>query len=173
MNEHEKQKAIEMVTNGMSIQRAAGLLNTTYYAIHHVISRAGIRGGIHQRNVKDLATRVWEYVEKEPNGCWFWIGTSTTLSRNYRTPGKLVKYALGLSTEGYKTGRICLNRRCLNPEHETATRKFSRDSEVIEKWSKHLAAKPHVTTLEKLGKEFGITRQRVEQIVKRAGLRGK
>lgn len=76
--------------------------------------------------VQDEKTRFWSFVNKIPNGCWIWTGSTDKpggygqfriLGENY--PAHRYSYELhkGKIPEGMFILHSCHNRSCVNPNH--------------------------------------------------------
>ncbi len=152
---------------GMTYTKIAAEVGISYSRVFDILLAAG------QTRAND--TRSWQqkvesYVERLPNGCLRWIGPQKRqvhLTSEVRGSTRaMVNKWLGMP--GVRTyGMTCGNAWCHNPEHAASTREFKRNDEIIDRWKKHME---HRTTMQKLADEFGITKQRVEQIIRAAGL---
>lgn len=71
--------------------------------------------------------RLWQYVDKQPNGCWLWTGyldgkgygfLRLTRSRKTVRAHRLAYEALvGPIPEGMELDHLCRIIRCVNPDH--------------------------------------------------------
>lgn len=126
-------------------------------------------------------SHLWQRVEKREDGHWIWHGSLTKSGVPVFSYCDLEK---GVGHWGsrtvYKTihevvyGHIppaplipkCGKSLCVNPEHmknfEPSSINLERDAEIRKLWN---LSKIHKTTMQKLGDKYGITRQRIEQIL--------
>lgn len=112
---------------------------------------------------------------KMENGHWVWTAKYPTFSytkdkKLYHTSAKIFAYRIFHRKEpATYLSTKCGVENCVHPEHGGKYYKqvqFSeRDNEIRNRWALHLK---HKTTMEKLGLEFDLTRQRVEQIINRS-----
>lgn len=112
--------------------------------------------------------------------CWIWTGRIdkhgtprfSVSSHSTHTAYYLARKVLGSKEDvmhsyrfmGHKN--ICGNTLCIHPKHIFASRTADKE-EVIRLWRNHLE---HKTSMPILAKKYGVTRQRIEQIIREAGL---
>jgi hypothetical protein len=169
MSEATMRMILKEVSSGKSIREMAHHAGVSYPYLWKRLYDMGFQGGgYRKRDQRPLSVKVWERVEKHPNGCWTWKGpnqVSLALAAP-KTARSLVHYVMRLPYTTTKLTPACGNRKCINPKH-TATERFPARNETIRKlWKKHLEAKKHITSMPKLGRKYGLTRQRIEQILK-------
>ena len=138
------------------------------------------------RKAKPREHFFWKRVDKQENGCWIWTGKlsagshyskDTPIFNNGSEKGygyvSALKFAAMLCGHKFlphgvlslKRYNNCGNLKCVNPEHWAHlcdTNNKERDDAIKERWA---LFKKYKTTMLVLGKEYGITRQRVEQII--------
>lgn len=134
-------------------------------------------------NLKPWQEILWSKIKKDETGegHWVWMGSMNNgwpkLSVNRvkhndvmpsRSARLLVRIALGLPT-AEKIFLHCGEGRCVNPDH--MDNRFpevnaERNLELRSKWQQHLQFLKHKTTYAALGREFGLTRERVRQLCK-------
>lgn len=123
-------------------------------------------------NTAPFKERLYSRIKKDGDGgCWLWTGsvqggrptfqsgpTDRFLVRQY-----VLKEETGLNGDSLRPG--CGRSICVNPDHmvvKNGTIPLTAIEEIRRRWALHLA---HDTTMKMLGDEFGVTRQRIEQIV--------
>lgn len=164
-------KEIEkMVSEGSDLYHACLKLGVSYQVVHKVFKskHPNSFGGFKVRDLRDLKEKIEDFCVFKDNGCIEWTGKSMmALSSKFRgrTPGAYVAYLLGRSlVRGSKRGRNCGNDNCYHPEHLTVTKSLSKEDldEIKLRWKLNIMYK---VTMQELANEYGITRQRIEQIV--------
>jgi hypothetical protein len=158
--------AMSDLRSGHTIKETAKKYGVSYCCLYQSARKHGVSGGVTQRDNRPLEVKVWESVQRMESGCWKWTGRTRHKMKAGvpATPRGLVRYVLGIKDGPTPGRRNCGNSWCLNPEHDSAVCKFSRNEEILIRWRLHVQ---HYTTMDKLAEKFGITRQRVEQIIRR------
>lgn len=120
---------------------------------------------------RPVEEKFWELVEKGEH--WVWKGYMQEELPMVAGPNGRMRSARKISWQLAKgclpPGYLypgCGEPRCVRPEHLQVQDFTARDREIRRRWALHLEHVMHVTTFEELGREFGMSRQRVEQIVK-------
>lgn len=115
--------------------------------------------------------RFWERVTKTKTGCWLWTGNVEatrrlrfSLNSQRSLAPRKVAWELVYGTPPTTVLRKprCGKRLCINPAHTPLGISEADKATIRERWALHLR---YSTTLERLGDEYGVTRQRIEQIV--------
>lgn len=163
------EKAIQAVQSGTTIREAAKTIGVNYSDLWRRCRARGILGGVKQRDTRDIRDKLASFIFTDSRGCVFWTGKKRTMF-GLGTTGKVVHsgapaIAYYLNKPYNPKLRQGLGARqcvegCLNPDHAGGA--FSaRDREIRTKYSLSLRYK---TTLEEIGKEYGLTRERIRQI---------
>lgn len=112
----------------------------------------------------------WRRVDKTST-CWIWEGHFHNGSPqfSFREGSMSARQAahelvFGVCSKAPLRPR-CNNKSCVNPYHSDSGYKLSGADieEIRRRWVLHLK---HKTTLDKIGAEYGVTRQRIEQLVR-------
>ena len=170
MNRSQKEKtwdvesAMADLHGGLTVKEVAEKHRRSYGDVYYAAKRRGISGGWIQRDKRPLAVRIKERLKVQPNGCIKWEGPNVTFTGSLRIPSQYANFIFGTKFNYYANNnrRICPTIGCLNQEHFLG-RNFERDEEIRAAWRRYQEAK---TTLQEMGNKYGLTRQRVEQILK-------
>lgn len=118
--------------------------------------------------------KVEGYIVYKDGQCIKWTGPTDSVYLNGTKPNIKPKRAvllyLGYDNAGHHWGKMtCGNEWCHNPAHSISygISGAHRDNEIVQLWKLNLE---HRTTMQKLGNRFGLSKQRVEQIIRAAGL---
>lgn len=162
--EFNMETVIERILSGESITEVSRDLGVSYQAIYVPLRARGIQGGKKQRDKRPLEEKIKAQLSTNEKGCILWPGRFINFTKDLGSKIECVCFLLGIPTPRYTATatRICGNKHCYNVEHLARERQFDRNEEVRERWALHLK---HSTTMEKLAKEYGLTRQRIEQII--------
>lgn len=166
-------RAIELVLSGkMSVAQASRETGVAYHNLWDHVRSLGFKKWKDKLELdrRPISERIWDVVEKRENGCWLWtgrrIGSMTHGLKSYN-PRNAIREVLGLPL--HPKAKIvfssCGTPNCINPEHEAVEKFEARNNEIRARWAKSEEAKTLILTMEDLGKEYGLTRQRIEQIV--------
>ncbi len=169
------QSAMRAIINGdIGLAAAARKFEVNYFTLWQKLKRQGVTGWKHKEAAdrRPIADRVWDSVDKRESGCWIWVGRSiscmTHLTKG-KTPRNVVREMLGLPLiKGGDMSSACGTRECINPEHSTPALFERRNEEIRARWEKSEEAKKSVISQVELAKVYGLTRQRIEQIVNHA-----
>jgi len=124
--------------------------------------------------IKPWQERIWKYVEKkEPH--WYWTGhTNGYNSPEFYIRGiptrsvrkLLFSLTYSYSNNGHLTSK-CGDKKCVKPSHQNSVMKIDKQhkEDILRRYALHLQ---HKTTMSKLGKKYGVSKQRIEQILKGA-----
>lgn len=122
---------------------------------------------------------LWARVEKRADGHWIWSGQTSVggtpvfsycdrESGNWgsRTAYKTIHEVVCGHVPSVSLYPKCGEPLCVNPEHmknyEPYSVNLDRDLEIRRLWN---LSQTHKTTMQKLGDKYGLTRQRIEQIL--------
>lgn len=104
----------------------------------------------------------WLWTGHVEHGAPFFNGRAKSKSSG-RQLAWLVTY--GQAADGALQS-TCGEQLCVNPAHMRVCGTDNiRDQAIRERWKKHLEHAPFTTTMSKLGAEYGISKNRIEQIV--------
>lgn len=122
---------------------------------------------------ESLEARIESRIHKEPDdGCWVWTGGihsrrplfHPTYAESIRVRDWVFHHVTG--KDGVDLHPICGRNTCVKPEHQARRNGQISilDAERIRRrWALHLA---HKTSLVQIGREHGVSKQRIEQIVR-------
>lgn len=163
-------KALAEVVSGKTIVQAAKDNGITYGYLYNIARKEGIKGGWRQRDLRPLIERARSAIQiNEDTGHWFWIGPdpSTITKKGPRTKRNWGRFLAGkpLSKNPFAQRSMCGITECINPEHSQKEKFPARNAEIIALWNASEEAKKVVFTLEEIGKKYGLTRERVRQII--------
>ena len=158
--------AINLIKSGTTIAATARMMNISYAQLYKQIKDYGPFGGYRQRDKRPIIDRVMSHVRKTSDGHWLWVGPAypNIIPGATHTPRGTVRKALGIKYDGPKYP-ACGNRDCCNPNHMDASQFSPRNKEIRALWERSEEAKKSVVTLEELGGRYGLTKQRIQQIL--------
>ena len=115
--------------------------------------------------------RFWRKVKKQGDH-WLFVASRGQRIRTHLhgvsdSPRQAIFDLCGLKSIAHYVTSKCVYKNCVNPSHLEASSDPERNAEIARRWKKHL---DNLESMVGLAKEFGITKQRVEQIVRDAGL---
>lgn len=158
------EKAMNDIQTGLSITEVAKKYGVPYASIHHAAKTRGITGGKIQRDMRPIEVKIRDRMKFHLNGCISWIGGDVAFTKKLVNRSRCANFLFGtnFNYRVMKPYRDCLTKGCLNQDHYNGKHHI-RDKEIRAIWRRHMEAK---TTLREIGERYGITRQRVEQIIK-------
>ncbi len=166
------QEAVWMIHRGLMVSHVARKLNISYSHLYGRCKTAGISCGVRRQNNRPIIDRIRDAIDKTETGCWLWVGRkpgSFTNDPNYRGTRNCARALAGLPADlrprRHTPISLCGNLKCINPEHEGMSVFEKRNSEIVQAWKESEEAKKLVFTLESLGEKYGLTRQRILQIL--------
>lgn len=102
---------------------------------------------------RDLSERFWEKVDKQPgDGCWLWtactlkaggygaISINNVTCRAHRVAYELL---IGPIPDGLVTDHLCLNPRCVRPDHLELVTQSENVRRITTRGYHHNAVKTH------------------------------
>lgn len=119
-----------------------------------------------------IEKRIETRIKKEENGCWIWSAGMQKNNPIFNTSNGeriYVRHWVFFQVTKQAGARVhptCGRDRCVNPEHQVRSGgdiPATEFDKIKTRWALHLA---HKVTLDKIGKEYGVSRQRIEQIVR-------
>lgn len=169
---YDIQSALADLRSGKTIRETAKKYGIQYGSMWHAARNYGISGGVRQRDMRSFDQKIRDAITIDPSGCWLWVGRDPRAMAAYTpgaptTPRNVARYLLGLPARRipYMPGQACGTRECINPEHEELGKFQERNKRIMERWRESEEAKTKIVTLEMLGQEFGLTRERIRQII--------
>lgn len=173
-------KVIPRIRKGERLIDLSREMGFSYVSLYQKLKSSGLPLGTKRRDTRDVEIRLREFIERKGD-CWVWVGPerpSFSKEPQLRTMAGCGRWLAGIRDEkgkaaNYRKLRVfCGTQDCVNPAHyKLDNRRFDkRNEEIVEKWKKSEECKKHVYTYERLGHEYGLTKQRVEQILKAYGV---
>ena len=130
--------------------------------------------------------KFWLLVDKQPEGCWPWVGFTDTLGygqfeRNIKAHRQAYQYAIGDIPTGMVVCHRCDNPPCCNPDHLFAGTLKDNSQDMVAKGRAFLRKLTpqqvkHIRDLapdlarggqRALAREFGVHPQTINKIIKR------
>lgn len=168
-NAQEIVRALKAGEGRTSIAKRLGI---PYGTVYRVSLKTGLT--LAKYGAVSWKDKVAGYISHEEGMCIKWTGPSGSIYLDCTKPNVSPKRAVLLYLGYEKTrnhwGKMsCGNGWCHNPGHSFTYGSLGeyRDGDIVQLWKLHLE---HHTTMKKLGERFGLTKQRVEQIIRAAGL---
>lgn len=177
---NEVVKALDSGESRVSIAKRMGITYGKVYSISQAICYVSPND---YRNKKTWREKISSYIDQAPGGCIKWLGPtnggvylSSTMPTISSKRCMLLFLQILQPTDHTKTlpwgPMSCGNKWCHNPHHSATygmspKTKEARNKMIADLWKLNLE---HKTTMQQLGKKFGLSKQRVEQIIREAGL---
>lgn len=125
------------------------------------------------RETEPLEKRIYSRIMKESGGCWVWMGTNNGRNMPYYPASRGERIKVRQWVYFRETGKTipslhatCGRSTCVRPEHMGiggGVLSLQDNEDIKRRWALSLA---HSITMEKLGREYGVSRQRIEQLVR-------
>jgi transposase-like protein len=164
------EEALREVVSGKTITEVSRVYGISYQTLYAAIKARGISGGYKQRDMRPLVERAKEFIRIDVEDHWYWCGRDPrglTTDPAYRSERNLARLIAGQPARRGRIwlGQACGKSNCINPDHENSHRFQKRDAEILLRWKASEEAKKCIVTMDQLSKEYGLTRQRIQQII--------